>query len=221
MKEIIKFLSTDSGIQIIGFLVTIFVAYITARYASKNSKKSLVTQYFKEKGVVVQENVLRFWCTLFLNSFNIQKAYRKTFDKEGKNKNKTDSEILLDVLEDSYIYCSAKTIKAIMYYNQYTYKHASNKKENNGSTTSISKLQFCNNFILIGRIISRMKYDFTGEKVDEMDILKIKINDLTISNRILLRLTIWYYLIRENFFKICIAMILILVSFIFIFKYLI
>ena len=85
MKEIIKFLSTDSGIQIIGFLVTIFVAYITARYASKNSKKSLVTQYFKEKGVVVQENVLRFWCTLFLNSFNIQKAYRKTFDKEGKN----------------------------------------------------------------------------------------------------------------------------------------
>ena len=46
-----------------------------------------------------------------------------------------------------------------------------------------------------GKIISNMKYDFTGEKTSVMDLLKIKINDLDLNKK----LRIYWYEI-EYFF---------------------
>ena len=75
--------------------------------------------YFKEKGTEIQEKVLRFWCGLFMNNFKIVDSYREAF-KDKKINNDTD--ILINIQKESYVYCSSKTIKAIREYQQYLYK---------------------------------------------------------------------------------------------------
>ena len=48
---------------------------------------------------------------------------------------------------------------------------------------------------LVGKIISNMKYDFTGEKTTVMDLLKVKINDLDLKKK----LEIYFYEIKYFF----------------------
>ena len=74
------FILSENGMKIMGFIVTIIVAYITAKFTSKNTKKSLTTQYFKDKGVDLQEKILRFWVDLFMNGFNIVNSYKKAYE---------------------------------------------------------------------------------------------------------------------------------------------
>lgn len=62
-----------------------------------------------------------------------------------------------------------------------------------------------------------MKYDFTGEKVDIIDLLKIRINDLDNKKILLSRILIIYYNFIENVGKLIIAIILLIM--IIIFKY--
>lgn len=230
LESIIKLLIPDNGMKLLSFISTIVIAYITAKFAARNTKKNLTTQYFKEKGVNVQEQVLRFWCTLVMNNFDISSSYVKTNNiKNNKISNKSDTDILIEMQENSYIYCSPKTIKAIKDYMQHVYK-SKNKILNNEDMSKteklslykrvIKKINFCRMFILITRIVSRMKHDFTGEKVDELDIIKIKINDLNILTKILLRLTLCYYNLKENFFIIVLLVlgIIILYNYIFLIK---
>ena len=125
--EIKEFMLTDNGIKILGFVVTIVVAYVTAKLTSRNTKKSLTTQYFKEKEVNVQEKVLKFWCGLVMGNFNILNAYKEAIDSKDKKINKNDTDILTEIQKESYIYSSPKTIKAIKEYMQYLYR---NKTDN-------------------------------------------------------------------------------------------
>lgn len=207
IKDIVEFLATDTGIKILEFSVTIVAAYLTAKLTSKNSKKNLTTQYFKERGVNAQEKVLNFWCSLLLNSdFNILESYKIAKNIEESNFKKSDKDILGEIQKDSYIYCSPKTIKAIKDYQQYIYKN-NRKKEKTIPKSKWKKylnekIEFSLMFILITRIISRMKYDFTGEKVDELDILKIKINDFNLITRIISRIILWYFNIKEIILKL-------------------
>lgn len=194
------FALSENGMKIIGFMVTIIVAYITAKLTSKNTKKSLTTQYFKEKGVVLQEKILRFWSDLFMNGFNIVNSYKKAYEL-ADDMSISDVDALTRVLEDNYMYCSSKTVKAIKDYMQYTYKSQGKKKTDKFKLKK--KLNASCMFILISRIINRVKYDFTGEKVDELDIIKIKIKDLNWSTKFLSRTVLWYYNFKEYFVKIC------------------
>ena len=60
-----------------------------------------------------------------------------------------------------------------------------------------------------------MKYDFTGEKVDIIDLLKIRINDLDNKKILLSRILIIYYNFIENVGKLIIAIILLIMIIIF------
>lgn len=218
------FILSDNGVKIIGFVVTIGIAYITAKLTSQNEKKSFTTQYFKEKGVAVQEKVLKFWSALVLNNFNVEKTYNEVSNNKDK---KNDVDILIEIQKDSYIYCSAKTIKAISSYQQYLYKNKNNIKMNeddiikgkkeNSKKDKIEvikdRIKFYKMFILITRIISRMKYDFTGENVDELDIIKMKITDFNFSSRILCKILVWYYNLKDLLIKLVIIIVLILLVF--------
>jgi len=207
------FVFSENGMKIIGFIVTIIVAYITAKLTSKNTKKSLTTQYFKEKGVDIQERVLHFWVNLFMNSFNISRSYKQAYKIEKELK-VSDLDALLIVQEDSYSYCSSKTISAIKDYMQFNYKANRNKKEPKNRIYKLlkNKINTFSMLILISRIINRMKYDFTGENVDELDIIKIKINDLNFYSISLSRMILWYYNLKEYFFKIfCFLILLVLI----------
>ena len=119
IDKIKDFLMTENGIEVLKLVVTVGIAYITAKITAKNTKKNLTTQYFKEKGTEIQEKVLRFWCGLFMNNFKIVDSYREAF-KDKKINNDTD--ILINIQKESYVYCSSKTIKAIREYQQYLYK---------------------------------------------------------------------------------------------------
>lgn len=218
-EKIVEFFSTNNGMQVLGFIVTIFVAYFTARYTAANTKKSITTQIFKENGAEAQKKVLNFWSTLNFNNFNIQDAYDKSINQSDKKSSMDSQQILLEVLKDSYVYCSPATIRAIRYYMQSVYRRNKNEnkmkdnKKNNDETKFSKTIGFCRNYVLISRILSRMKYDFTGEKVDELDIIKIRITDLNLSVRIICRLMLWYYFIKERFIKLLgIIIVLILIS---------
>lgn len=222
------FMLSDNGMELLGFIVTIGVAYTTAKLTSKNTKKSFTTQYFKEKGITVQEKVLKFWTALILNNFNIKKTYYEVNDVENKKNDADDVDdvgILLEMQKDSYIYCSPKTIKALSDYQQYLYKNKDDDKikendikEKNKDKAEKSKfeiikrrIKFYRMFILITRIISGMKYDFTDEKVDELDIIKLKITDFDLLSRILCKIMVWYYNFKNLLIKLGITLILLLI----------
>lgn len=69
------------------------------------------------------------------------------------------------------MYSSKLTLKYIGNYMQEIFKNAG--KPNGMAQT-----------FLVGKIISNMKYDFTGEKTSVMDLLKLKINDLDIRKKL-------------------------------------
>ncbi len=222
--KIIDFFSNDNFIKIVGFIFTILTSFIVAKVTSNNTKKSLTTQYFKEKGVNIQEKVLNFWSGLFMNGFQIKQAYEDV-NNNSNNKSKdkknqlSDIDIIKEIHRDSYAYCSSKTIRAISDYQQYSYRNNNNSNSKNVNDTKetkiikifMKKLNAFRMFILISRIIKRMKYDFTGENVDELDIIKIKINDFGFLSQILARLVLYYYNIKEIISKLIFKLILIII----------
>lgn len=227
IDKIKNFLMTQNGIEILKLIVTISIAYITARITARNSRKNLTTQYFKEKGTEIQEKVLRFWCGLFMNNFKIIESYREAFNDKNLN---NDTDILINVQKESYVYCSSRTIKAIKEYQQYLYKSKDinieetknadeGKLKKNKDGYFRSKIKFANQFILITRIISRMKYDFTGEKVDELDLIKIKIKDLNLITKILCRITLCYYNLKDFLAKILLIILALFIVFVIYNKY--
>ncbi|MBQ9023759.1 MAG: hypothetical protein IJ105_00900 [Bacilli bacterium] len=222
IEKIKNFILTDNGMEILKLLVTISIAYITAKITARNSRKNLTTQYFKEKGTEIQEKVLRFWCGLFINNFKIVESYMEAFNDKKIN---DDTKILINVQKESYVYCSSKTISAIKDYQQYLYKSKNIIYEENANVINKkskkrlfqylqNKINFANQLILITRIISRMKYDFTGEKVDELDLIKIKIKDFNLILKILCRITLWYFNIKDLFLSLLLMFILLYIGYI-------
>ena len=58
------------------------------------------------------------------------------------------------------------------------------------------------NLIVPLRVTKRMKYDFTGERLSELDLIRIRINDLNFKKIILVKYFIINYYLKENFIKI-------------------
>lgn len=220
IEEIKNYIGQDNNsIEVIKIIGSFFIAFITAKYTARNTRKELVAQHFKDRGTEVQGKILSFWCTLFLNNFIILNSYNESFNN---NKKMQDVEVLNKVNKESYVYCSAKTIRAIRDYQQYIYRNNNLQidliKEDSKVKKALPKLfklkiSTYTQFILISRIISRMKYDFTGEKVDELDLIKIKINDFNIYARVISRIILWYYNLKEIFYKLVMILIIILICY--------
>ncbi|MFR1972321.1 MAG: hypothetical protein ACLS3W_02845 [Clostridia bacterium] len=177
-------------ITILQVVVTIFVAFITAFFTNRNERKKQTTVFFKQEGIKEQKEILDFWCSILFTDYEatikryIKENTKRIMDENNINKPNeiTDAMAIKLVQKDSYMYSSKLTLKYIGSYMQEVFK---NKEEQN-----IIKQMF-----LVGKIISNMKYDFTGEKTSVMDLLKIKINDLDLNNK----LRIYWYEI-EYFF---------------------
>lgn len=166
-------------IEILKLVITIIIAFITAFFTNKNERKKQTTVFFKQEGIKEQKEILDFWCSiLFMDYESTIKRYIKDNTKRimlENNINKpneiTDTMTIKLIQKDSYMYSSKLTLKYIGSYMQEIFKNT--EKQN------IIKQMF-----LVGKIISNMKYDFTGEKTSVMDLLKIKINDLDIHKKI-------------------------------------
>lgn len=77
----------------------------------------------------------------------------------------TETMVIKEVQKDSYMYSSKITLKYIGDYMQEIFQNR-------------EKQRVMLQMFLVGKTISNMKYDFTGEKTTVMDLLRIKINDL-------------------------------------------
>ena len=205
-KDIIN---NDNMIQILSFIVTIAVAYITAKLTLKNTKNSITTEHFKQKGVEIQENNLQFWCSILTTTYEeaiieyIKRRNKINRDKKNKIQIKINNiqgkkeisqedqnKVLKIVQTESYIYSSKETIKAISSYAHNSFKL--NKQKSNNLFQQVKAL------VLPARIMSCMKKDFTGEKVDTLEILKMKITDWNLKRELIARFWLLFYYIKER-----------------------
>ena len=215
MIEILKItLSGKKLSTIIGFACTIFVSFITSFLTAKNNNKSITSDYFKREGINVQERILKFWSSLLLYDFD---KCTEIYKKNNKLEKKIDDvEIIKQINHYAILYSSKATIRAIATYQHYLYQNNKNgkkiKKDKN-STLETMKL-----IIISSRVIKKMKYDFTGEKVDIIDLLKIRIKDLDNKKILLSRILIIYYSFIENLGKLIMTIILLIIMII-LFKY--
>lgn len=170
----------DSNIvSIIQIIVTIIIAFITAYLTNTNERKKQTTVFFKQEGIKIQKEMLDFWCSILFDDYaNTIKRYINSHKQEIINANQlkdenkiTETMVIKEVQKNSYMYSSKLTLKYIGNYMQEIFKNKEKEK---------TMLQM----FLVGKIISNMKYDFTGEKTTVMDLLKIKINDLDFKKKI-------------------------------------
>lgn len=199
IKSIIS--STNKNyITILGFAVTIFVVFLTSYLTTKTNKKNTTNDYFKKEGIANQREILDFWSNLLIyNDYKIPVAVYKKAAKLEKNLSLEDT--IKIIQQESIIYSSKETNAALATYLQFSYKK-DNSDSKALSNTLLKKIRNVQIIILVLRIVKRMKYDFTGEKIDTLDLLKIRIKDLNIKKKILARYFIIYYFIKERFLKL-------------------
>lgn len=180
-------MNIDSNIiELIKILITVVIAFITASLTNKNERKKQATIFFKQEGIKQQQAILEFWCSILLMNYEdtikkFKEANKERLITEYNLKNSQDitDTMAINLLQrDSYMYSSKLTVKYIAKYMQEVFKSDDSKKSN------ITKQMY-----LVGKIISSMKNDFTGEKVKVLDLLKIKLNDLDWKKKV----AIYYY----------------------------
>lgn len=182
MLDLLKnILSNDNAIKIFEILITVFISFTTAALTTKRVKNQLYIESFKKEGIKTQKKILDFWCSILLMSLeealnnyaknskidiNISKI--DTMNRE----NKDIQYLLQNIYRETFMYSSESTIKALATYQQYIFK--------NDNRNSNSKKDQMEMLIKTTRVATKLKYDFTGEKVNTIDLLKIKLNDLNI-----------------------------------------
>lgn len=190
MNKFNEFKTNSNMIEIIGFAVTILVAFITSFLTSKINQKKTTAEVFKKEGVKIQERLLEFWAGLLIFDFetNIDNYKKKAGIKEKLN----NQEIIKIVQSESIMYSSKNTIKAIGTYQQYSYnkKCPLNEEE--------SEFRIMQGLVVALRVTKSMKFDFTGEKVRVIDLLRIKLKDLNLKKILLTYYFLIYYYFRER-----------------------
>lgn len=155
---------------IIGTWIT---AIITYKLTSKNEKSKILSTQFKQQGIDKQKKLLELWTICAHN------GYEKFLDElknEYGNLEKNDTELLKLFMNDIVLYTSKETMRYFAIFMQNAYK------TNKGKTNKIMDTIY-----ISFKIMSSMKYDFTGERVKCLDLIKIQINDLDIKRLIKLK----------------------------------
>lgn len=180
MLDMLKnILSNDNAIKIFEILITVFISFTTAALTTKRVKNQLYIESFKKEGIKTQKKILDFWCSILLMSLeealnNYAQNSKIKINKIDKidKENKDIQYLLQNIQRETFMYGSESTIKALATYQQYIFK--------NDNRNSNSKKDQMEMLIKTTRVATKLKYDFTGEKVNTIDLLKIKLNDLNI-----------------------------------------
>lgn len=209
---------------VISFLSSVVVAYITAKLTLSNSKKSITAEHFKQQGIELQKINLEFWYSVLSSELSVAlKKYEINLlklnnDKDSNKKIKEIEnkeygsekvkEILKELQLNSYLYGSYSTAKAIGTYQQFAYKGINKKGKRKSDWETMKSLT------MVSRIISKMKYDYTGEKTGVMDILKMRINDYDLKKEIIGYLwSVWFYIKERYMFVLLVIIIILLIMF--------
>ncbi len=192
----------DYLINIIGFIVSIFIAFLTAYFTSRGNEKKTTNEYFKKEGIKVQKRLLEFWTNQLF--YDVSKCCEIYKEEANISKKVSNTEVINIIIKEASIYSSKETIKALGSYQQFNYNIHHKKKDN--------KYYMVKTIITPLRITKRMKYDFTGEKLNILDILKVKLNDYDYKIAILFYIIEIEYFIKEHLFLFSLIIILLLMS---------
>ena len=154
----------------------------------------MTSEYFKKEGIKIQERLLEFWSGLLF--FDLDTNIKNYINIAKLNNQLESTEVIKIIQKESIQYSSKSTIKAIGTYQQYSYKKKKKRKlllNENGDIRSVQ------NLIVPLRVTKRMKYDFTGERLSELDLIRIRINDLNFKKIILVKYFIINHYVKENF----------------------
>lgn len=167
------------------FIAVIFVAYFVIKGLASAIEKGIsdIPQNLHELNKINQE---------YINSKELQidNFYKQVNDKvifslyrdwlsiltdTDKNK-KIDKEKMKKMYENLIMYCSSKTIYYAGILQQYIFHKYSTENEKDYVM-----------ILLYAHLIAEIKNDFTGHKIDPVDILKIRISDLDENNEMYLK----------------------------------
>ena len=140
--------------------------------------------------------MLDFWCSILFSEYESAIKKYKCDNEEriitnnnlNSNSEITDVMVIKEVQKDSYMYSSKITLKYVGDYMQEIF-------HNNEKPNIILQM------FLVGKIICNMKYDFTGEKTAVMDLLRMKLNDLTIKKKVKIYLYEIKYLLKIKYIR--------------------
>lgn len=159
-------LQNDIVKLVLSVLINVVIANaLVQRYKHKLDKKVEMLKY---------ENARNLQVDNFFKSIN-EKEIKATLDVWSdmlidvqKFAEKTTVDKVTEMLKMVFMYGSDSTIKVASIYQQYSYSLDKDRKSDD------------ENFILLflaAEIICSLKYDFTGYKVEPMDLIKMKLND--------------------------------------------
>ncbi len=162
-------------------LGTWITAIITYKLTSKNDKSKLLSTQFKQQGIEKQKKLLELWT--ICAHYGYEKFLEELKKEYNKNYNLDDTAELLKLYtNDIVLYASKETMRLFATFMQNAYRSNKGKKVRMMQTIYVSF-----------KIIACMKYDFTGEKIKTMDLIKIKVNDLDFKKKMELRFLEIYY----------------------------
>ena len=122
--------------------------------SDRNAQKLQVDNFYRSISTEKVENIVQEWMDLLVSPEEVSKK-----DKADINK----------MLKDIMVYGSAETIRLVSIFQQYNYQKKIEKADN-----SPYELLFISAYLL-----SSLKNDFTGYRIDPLDLLKMKIKDIS------------------------------------------
>ena len=139
---------------------------IEEKYKQRGAKEIQIESYFKQLGGKKQEEILSKWTDFLTNM-------EETLNKYTKNDKKSLSH-LMNLMHDTIMYGSDKTIKYVAYFRSLADKKNIDNNENLTNSTEVEAQKYV---VVMACIVSSLREDFTGYKNDPLDLLKIIIRD--------------------------------------------
>lgn len=167
------------------------VAIVTFLFTLNINKNKAITDTFKKEGITVQERLLDFWSNVFILGFEESLDNFKVKAKLDKKLSELD--VFNYIKSESIRYSSKNTVKMMATYQQYIYKNSSLEK--NAITKDKDTMEL---IVLALRVVKSMKYDFTGEKISVMDLIKIHIKNLNWRKYLLIYFYLVFYYIYDK-----------------------
>ncbi|HAC3532623.1 TPA_asm: hypothetical protein GZN65_10460 [Listeria monocytogenes] len=120
----------------------------------ENARNLQVDNFFKSINEKEIKDTLDVWSDMLMNVQNFAE--------------KATAANVAEMLKNVFIYGSDSTIKIASVYQQYSYSLDEDKQSNDEKLILV---------VLAAEVICSLKYDFTGYKVEPMDLIKMKLND--------------------------------------------
>ncbi|EUJ25952.1 hypothetical protein [Listeria cornellensis] len=124
-------------------------------------KKLQIDNFFRQISGVKIEETFDHWSNLLMNTEEFSKS--------------TTVEAMNDMLKKIVMYGSEETVKIASLFQQYNYKY--NSAEKNEDSERVEARTMFTLLFLAAETICSLKNDFTGHKINVMDLMRMKLND--------------------------------------------